>query len=58
MPTVEVSAGHPPGIPGRLASLSARMPGGISMMRRALLVRRLRELPITFGRIVKARRAG
>ena len=29
------------------------MPGGIEMMRRALLVRRLRELPITFGRMSK-----
>ena len=49
----EAFENYPPGIPGRLASLSARMPGGISMMRRALLVRRLRELPITFGRMSK-----
>ncbi|MGZ4229249.1 MAG: alpha/beta fold hydrolase [Solirubrobacteraceae bacterium] len=49
----EAFENYPPGIPGRLASLSARMPGGIAMMRRALLVRRLRELPITFGRMSK-----
>ena len=49
----EAFENYPPGLPGRLASLSARMPGGIEMMRRALLVRRLRELPITFGRMSK-----
>ncbi|MGZ4265554.1 MAG: alpha/beta fold hydrolase [Solirubrobacteraceae bacterium] len=49
----EAFENYPPGIPGRLASLSARMPGGIAMIRRALLVRRLRELPITFGRMSK-----
>jgi pimeloyl-ACP methyl ester carboxylesterase len=49
----EAFENYPPGIPGRLAWLSARMPGGIAMMRRALLVRRLRELPITFGRMSK-----
>ena len=49
----EAFENYPPGLPGKLASLSARMPGGIEMMRRALLVRRLRELPITFGRMSK-----
>ena len=49
----EAFENYPPGLPGRLAALSARMPGGIAMMRRALLVRRLRELPITFGRMSK-----
>jgi pimeloyl-ACP methyl ester carboxylesterase len=49
----EAFENYPPGLPGRLASLSARMPGGIEMMRRALLARRLRELPITFGRMSK-----
>ena len=45
----EAFENYPPGLAGRLASLSARMPGGIEMMRRTLLVRRLRELPFTFG---------
>jgi pimeloyl-ACP methyl ester carboxylesterase len=44
---------YPPGIPGRLASLSAKLPGGIAMMRRALLVPSLRRLPFTFGRMTK-----
>ena len=49
----EAFENYPPGLPGRLASVSAKMPGGIAMMRRALLVRRLRQLPITFGRMSK-----
>lgn len=49
----EAFENYPPGLPGRLAAVSARMPGGIAMMRRTLLVRRLRELPITFGRMSK-----
>ncbi len=49
----EAFENYPPGIPGRLAWLSAKLPGGIAMMRRALLVRPLRRLPITFGRMTK-----
>jgi pimeloyl-ACP methyl ester carboxylesterase len=49
----EAFENYPPGIPGRLASVSARMPGGIAMMRRALLVPALRRLPFTFGRMSK-----
>jgi pimeloyl-ACP methyl ester carboxylesterase len=49
----EAFENYPPGLPGRLAALSAKMPGGIAMMRRGLLVRRLRELPIAFGRMSK-----
>lgn len=44
---------YPPGIPGRLAALSARTPGALVMMRRAMLVRALRNLPITFGAMSK-----
>lgn len=44
---------YPPGIPGRLAALSARVPGGVSLMRWALLVRWLRQLPVTFGLMSK-----
>lgn len=40
---------YPPGIPGRLASLSAKLPGGIEIMRRTLLVPALCRLPVTFG---------
>jgi hypothetical protein len=33
---------YPPGLPGRMAALSARIPGGIALMARALRIRRLR----------------
>jgi pimeloyl-ACP methyl ester carboxylesterase len=45
----EAFENYPPGIPGALASLSAKVPGGLRLMRRALLVRSLRRLPIAFG---------
>ena len=45
----EAYENYPPGIPGRLATLSARAPGGIAMMHRALSVPALRRLPIAFG---------
>jgi pimeloyl-ACP methyl ester carboxylesterase len=45
----EAFENYPPGIAGRLASVSARMPGGIQLMRRTLAVRSLRRLPFTFG---------
>jgi pimeloyl-ACP methyl ester carboxylesterase len=44
---------YPPGLPGRLAALSARVPGAILVARRALLSRRLRRLPFLVGRMSK-----
>lgn len=44
---------YPPGIPGRLASLSAKLPGGFAVMRRLLMIRAARRLPITFGHMSK-----
>jgi pimeloyl-ACP methyl ester carboxylesterase len=44
---------YPPGIPGRLAALAAKLPGGVTMMRRTLLFRPLRDLPIGFGAMSK-----
>jgi pimeloyl-ACP methyl ester carboxylesterase len=44
---------YPPGLPGRMAALSARIPGGLSIMSRAMRSRRLRQLPIAFGRMSK-----
>ena len=44
---------YPPGIPGRLAALSGKLPGGVTIMRRTLLSRRLRRLPMTFGSMSK-----
>jgi len=45
----EAYENYPPGLPGRLAALSARLPGGLVMMRRALMLGPVRRLPITFG---------
>ncbi|WP_415975399.1 alpha/beta fold hydrolase [Rhodococcus sp. 077-4] len=39
----------PPGIPGRLATMAARVPGGIMLAVRQLRIRRLRNLPFVFG---------
>jgi pimeloyl-ACP methyl ester carboxylesterase len=44
---------YPPGIPGRLAALAAKLPGGVMMIRRTLLFRPLRDLPIGFGAMSK-----
>jgi pimeloyl-ACP methyl ester carboxylesterase len=49
----EAFENYPPGIPGRMAVLSGRLPGGLSMMRHVLGVRALRQLPIVFGRMSK-----
>jgi pimeloyl-ACP methyl ester carboxylesterase len=49
----EAFENYPPGIPGRLAWISAKVPGGIAMMRRTLQIRSARRLPITFGRMSK-----
>ena len=49
----EAFENYPPGLPGRLAAISARLPGGVTIMRGALLVRRLRQLPMTFGSMSK-----
>jgi pimeloyl-ACP methyl ester carboxylesterase len=40
---------YPPGLPGRMAAVSARLPGGLALMARALLIRPLRQLPIALG---------
>lgn len=44
---------YPPGIPGRMAALSGLLPGGISLMRGALLVPAIRRLPFVFGWMTK-----
>jgi pimeloyl-ACP methyl ester carboxylesterase len=44
---------YPPGLPGHVAWLSAKLPGGISIARRTVLIRRLRESPMAFGRMTK-----
>jgi pimeloyl-ACP methyl ester carboxylesterase len=49
----EAFENYPPGLPGRLAGLSARVPGGVVIARRALHSRRLRQLPMSFGYMSK-----
>jgi pimeloyl-ACP methyl ester carboxylesterase len=51
----EAFENYPPGIPGRLAALSGTLPGGVPIMRATLRNRRLRKLPIFFGRMSKRR---
>ena len=40
---------YPPGLPGRGAAIAGRLPGGPRLIRRALSVRSIRNLPMTFG---------
>lgn len=44
---------YPPGLPGNVAWLSAKTPGGLSMARRTLKVRAVRESPLSLGRMSK-----
>jgi pimeloyl-ACP methyl ester carboxylesterase len=44
---------YPPGLPGNVAWLSAKLPGGLAMARRTLKVRALRESPLSLGRMSK-----
>ena len=39
----------PPGLPGRVADVSARMPGGIFLAAQGLRLRLVQRLPLTFG---------
>jgi pimeloyl-ACP methyl ester carboxylesterase len=49
----ETAGNYPPGLAGRAASLSAKLPGGLAMMRQTLLRPRLRRLPFIFGQMSK-----
>lgn len=51
--TCEAFDNFPPGLPGKLATLAARMPGGIALALRQLRVRALRESPLLLGRMAK-----
>jgi pimeloyl-ACP methyl ester carboxylesterase len=44
---------YPPGLPGNVAWLSAKLPGGLSIARRTLKIRALRESPLSLGRMSK-----
>ena len=49
----EAFENYPPGLAGKAAGLSARMPGGLSMMRQSILRRPLRRLPFIYGQMSK-----
>jgi pimeloyl-ACP methyl ester carboxylesterase len=44
---------YPPGLAGHAAWLSAKLPGGMALMRQVLLRRSLRRLPMVFGQMTK-----
>jgi pimeloyl-ACP methyl ester carboxylesterase len=44
---------YPPGLPGRVAALAARLPGGLAAVLKPLRLRALRRLPMTFGLMSK-----
>ncbi|HSR94780.1 MAG TPA: alpha/beta hydrolase [Solirubrobacterales bacterium] len=49
----EAFENYPPGLAGHAAWLSAKIPGGIPLMRQVLLRPRLRRLPFVFGQMTK-----
>jgi pimeloyl-ACP methyl ester carboxylesterase len=49
----ETEDNYPPGLAGKAALLSAKMPGGISLMRQAILRRPTRRLPMVYGQMSK-----
>lgn len=48
---VEAFDNYPPGLPGRFAALSCRLPGGLSVAGRSLRIPGFQRLPMTFGRM-------
>jgi pimeloyl-ACP methyl ester carboxylesterase len=49
----EAFENYPPGIPGRIAALSGRLPGGLAIMYRTLKFSPTRRLPFVYGRMSK-----
>jgi pimeloyl-ACP methyl ester carboxylesterase len=49
----EAYENYPPGLPGWMVWLSARLPGGMAIMRQTLVQPWLRRLPIVYGRLSK-----
>jgi len=49
----ETAGNYPPGMGGKAAWLAAKLPGGMAMMRRTLLIGWLRRLPIVYGQMTK-----
>jgi pimeloyl-ACP methyl ester carboxylesterase len=49
----ETDDNYPPGLPGRVAALAARLPGGLAAALKPLRIKTLRRLPMTFGLLSK-----
>lgn len=49
----ETEGNYPPGLAGQAAWLSAKLPGGLALMRRTLLTPWLRRLPMVYGQMSK-----
>jgi pimeloyl-ACP methyl ester carboxylesterase len=49
----ETAGNYPPGIGGQAAWLSAKLPGGMALIRRTLLTPWLRRLPVVYGQMSK-----
>ena len=49
----EAFGNFPPGLPGKMAALAARLPGGISLACRQLRIGWLRGSPLLFGQMAK-----
>lgn len=49
----ETEGNYPPGLAGAAASVSAKLPGGLSLMRQTLLRPSLRRLPFIYGQMSK-----
>jgi len=49
----ETADNYPPGLGGHAVWLSAKLPGGISLMRQVLLRPRLRRMPFVYGQMSK-----
>jgi pimeloyl-ACP methyl ester carboxylesterase len=49
----ETDDNYPPGLPGRVFGLAARLPGGLAAALKPLRIKALRRLPMTFGLMSK-----
>jgi pimeloyl-ACP methyl ester carboxylesterase len=49
----ETDDNYPPGLPGHVAALAARLPGGLAAVLKPLRLKALRRLPMTFGLMSK-----
>jgi pimeloyl-ACP methyl ester carboxylesterase len=51
----EAFENFPPGLPGKMLALGAKLPGGVNAMVQPLRLRAMRHTPTTFGRMAKRR---